>query len=569
MRFVMREEFTREEIALRNAIYDEWKPMESLCSYECYYDWVVKCNREGTIEAYKKHLDNGGSNSDYLKCLVLKECKEKCIRDCIRYSDWVIKEHRLSTFEDYTEYSDRYIQLANSTFKLFLEWKQTGKGDFERYLDWVIKEYGLSTFDDYLDFREKYLDVEDSTFELYLEWVSRGDCDYPTFVKWVVKGMRDGPIITFSDYLQHNPSGSGWSYKAYMEWCFNGNRESGVYCIIAKQMAKRYSTKTLDRVDTYGYYTIVAKVAYAEHKKPKVKDLVECVVFDGNRSIKLTIFDETQLPVLWKTYVFKQCKMNYYKGVPELTCNSTGHFEPYCNDILFDEEVMAEINKIREPSILKFYEKIVPLGFRGYLHQTSIDNLYYIFRDGFLASRKWVSENHPGFDDHANQEVISGTSDEVKNCVRFYLRPGTKTNYKFEKDHGMAYLLFDWDIINMDGALITNGNARADATSSQPIMGYIRDPQIEIEWKKVFDKSPPFKVDGFDIDGGVTLWDVRYNEERQSELLVPGFVPLTHLKRIIVKDYSDKLKVMNIIEQTGGKYASLIIINDSYFFRRD
>ena len=83
----------------------------------------------------------------------------------------------------------------------------------------------------------------------------------------------------------------------------------------------------------------------------------------------------------------------------------------------------------------------------------------------------------------------------------------------------------------------------------------------EIDWKKVFDFSPPFRSSVSD-----EVWQTLNKNERHTELDVPDFVSTGHLLAIIVRDEPAFNRLCRKIGPTLTRKYSPIIKEDPTYY---
>ena len=130
---------------------------------------------------------------------------------------------------------------------------------------------------------------------------------------------------------------------------------------------------------------------------------------------------------------------------------------------------------------------------------------------------------------------MDNTSNEVKNCARFYYVE--KNNYDSMVNLPVpVYLLFSEEIIYLDLASYSDGDADSSYTKygiNYEFFNYV------IDWEVVFDKN----IVQNNFKGPIKQSFVR---KRRSELLIDEPVPLKYLKNIIFRCNADYKRACNL-----------------------
>jgi len=189
-------------------------------------------------------------------------------------------------------------------------------------------------------------------------------------------------------------------------------------------------------------------------------------------------------------------------------------------------------------------------NFRGLLHFTDFSNLSSIINVGYLCSRALCYADNIDFEDAANHEIVDHTTNEVKNCARFYYVE--KNNYNSMVNLPIpVYLLFNEEIIYLDLASYSDGSADSSYTkygTSYEFFNYV------IDWDIVFDKN----IVKNSFNGSIKQ---SLERKRRSELLIDEPVPLKYLKNIIFRCNTDYKRACNLF----GK-NKLYIVEPHMFF---
>lgn len=193
-------------------------------------------------------------------------------------------------------------------------------------------------------------------------------------------------------------------------------------------------------------------------------------------------------------------------------------------------------------------------NFRGLLHFTDFSNLCSIISIGYLCSRDLCYANNIEFYDALDEARINKIPGKVKGCTRFYYVD--KNNYEaMQKLNIPVYLLFSEDILYLDLALYTDGNADFLDTNFGMNYDFFN---YDIDWEVVFDKRAGSQC----LNGDVNELFCR---RKQSELLIDEPVPLRQLKNIIFRCNADYKRACNLF----GKNKMFIVEPDMFEYNNN
>ena len=213
-------------------------------------------------------------------------------------------------------------------------------------------------------------------------------------------------------------------------------------------------------------------------------------------------------------------------------------------------------------------------NFSGFLHMTDLDHLHEILNAGFIGSRDYEKSKELGLNDLANQEVIDKTPDWVKGCARFYYYKGTPTYYNFEKKrpNDLVMLVFDWNIIKLDGAMVTDGNPASGYSKKMPAKEYLDSDGSFLDFNGIFHRSPlpKFGVPFEQLNDSERKALKEKNEiirKRNAELDVPDKVPLDHVRMIVFKSQSSYNRFWSDVrnKKLGHGYKFRSKVDRSFF----
>jgi hypothetical protein len=151
-------------------------------------------------------------------------------------------------------------------------------------------------------------------------------------------------------------------------------------------------------------------------------------------------------------------------------------------------------------------------GFFGFLHSTEFENFVKIFKEKQIRPRSMVAD----FKDAANQDVISQTCESVKNCLRFYYKEKTPTNYT-ARYSSPVMLVFDPALLFDSNAKFASGNAGGRYTI---VTDSAETAFTSFEWNLIFERGfysdSECEIDDFDLKKYVIL------NRRNAEFLYEG-----------------------------------------------
>ncbi len=188
-------------------------------------------------------------------------------------------------------------------------------------------------------------------------------------------------------------------------------------------------------------------------------------------------------------------------------------------------------------------------NFRGPLHFTDFSNLYSIINAGYLCSRDLCYANNIEFHDSASEEAINSIPGKIKGCTRFYYVG--KNNFEAMKRLNIpVYLLFNEEIIYLDLAIYTDGNADFYDTNFGMDFDFFN---YDVDWDVVFSERSASEC----LNGALKELFCR---KKQSELLIDEPVPLRQLKNIIFRCNTDYKRACSLF----GKNKMYLVEPDMF-----
>lgn len=188
------------------------------------------------------------------------------------------------------------------------------------------------------------------------------------------------------------------------------------------------------------------------------------------------------------------------------------------------EKLRGTVNKLKDM-----------YSFRGPLHFTDFSNLNSIISVGYLCGRDICYANNIEFHDVLDEGTIKNIPSKIKGCTRFYY--AEKSNYEvMQRLNIPVYLLFNEEILYLDLAIYTDGNADLRDTNFGMDFNFFN---YDIDWDVVFNKRNTSEC----LNG--TVKDL-FCRRKQSELLIDEPVSLRQLKNIIFRCNTDYKRACNL-----------------------
>lgn len=191
-------------------------------------------------------------------------------------------------------------------------------------------------------------------------------------------------------------------------------------------------------------------------------------------------------------------------------------------------------------------------NFSGPLHFTDFSNLNSIISIGYLSSRDLCYANNMDFYDALDEESSNKIPGKIKGSTRFYYVE--KNNYDvMQRLNIPVYLLFNEEILYLDLAVYTDGNAEHENTIFGTDFDFFC---YDMDWEVIFNKRNASQC----LNGPVG--DL-FCSRKQSELLIDEPIPLNQLKNIIFRCNTDYKRACNLF----GKNKMFQV--DPYMFFND
>lgn len=213
---------------------------------------------------------------------------------------------------------------------------------------------------------------------------------------------------------------------------------------------------------------------------------------------------------------------------------------------------------------------------RFVFHYTDLSNAASILRDGYIYSRHHVEQKGKLTVSSGSSLILASTGSDVKDCVRFYFRPQTPTQYHAEGVKSQEFLsqstypdahcpvpvffLFDSaDILTRDGSWFSDGGLGSTRAKKHL---YTAEELESLPWKKIyhigaFNPSDPSQSD--------------ITSRRSAEIVVPKQLDLTNLRYIYCRSEAEKETLLYLLPNNlRRKYQEKIVSTSKYslFFRQ-
>lgn len=200
-------------------------------------------------------------------------------------------------------------------------------------------------------------------------------------------------------------------------------------------------------------------------------------------------------------------------------------------------------------------------------HFTDVQNAANILNINRLLCRNKADAQHQIIVDGASPTVIRHTKAQNKNYVRLYFRPLTPTQYSNEGIRPISERILDshcpvpiffcfdsFEVLSLDKTEFSNGNMGRSGT--------LHNGQQD------FFQSIPFE---FVFHHGAFTREMRdiIINYRHSEVLVPEFLELQHLKRVVCRTAAERQTLLHLLNpQSRAKWTQKIVLADRGFFER-
>ena len=196
-------------------------------------------------------------------------------------------------------------------------------------------------------------------------------------------------------------------------------------------------------------------------------------------------------------------------------------------------------------------------------HFTDIKNAVNILNSGFLFSRDEVERQRIDFADSASSQIIDQTDATLTDCVRFYFRPRTPTQYRnegfrplnqlFQGAHCPVpiYFLFDMrEIISLNATRFSDGNL----ASSRRSIFCSADEFIRLPFEDIYEEGKWY----------ITI-------PKQAEVIYPKRISLDYLKYICCRSQAEYETLYNLLSPVvWNRWKSKVRIRNPHllFYKR-
>ena len=205
-------------------------------------------------------------------------------------------------------------------------------------------------------------------------------------------------------------------------------------------------------------------------------------------------------------------------------------------------------------------------------HYTDITNAISILQDDVIYSRQYAENLGKLVTSSGSTKILSATHSDIKNCVRFYFRPRTPTQYwaegirsktslkasNFPDAHCPVPIFFLFDLTGIlvrDDSWFSDGNLR-----SRQAKRFSEAKELEmLPWQKIYhDRS----------------YDPKYEDiafHRSAEIAVPNSLDLSSLRYVFCRSEAEKETLLYLLSpHSRNKYKDKIVATSrtNLFFRQ-
>jgi hypothetical protein len=208
-------------------------------------------------------------------------------------------------------------------------------------------------------------------------------------------------------------------------------------------------------------------------------------------------------------------------------------------------------------------------------HYADIRNVVNVLNEGRLYSRKYLEDNRGLPVSSGSASILAGTDPFVLDCVRFYFRPQTPTQYHAEGVRSQTsllksrfpdahcpvpvFLLFDSaSILMRDDCQFSDGSL---ASPKARIYSSAKDLE-DLPWKKIYH-SGPFDSSRAD-ESDIIL-------RRNAEIIIPRELEINSLRYIICRSEAEKETLLYLLpDRLRSRYHRIILATSriNLYFRQ-
>lgn len=252
--------------------------------------------------------------------------------------------------------------------------------------------------------------------------------------------------------------------------------------------------------------------------------------------------------------------------IKETDVGSTNYFGDIKFELVYKSADLVctrmDNNRIKESIIFNYRQtlrkRLTNYNSIGFLHTTSLENLYSIYKKGFLYSRDMIQKIEAEHIDIANHNVLDITDDFYFKCVRFYLRKNTPANYRFQGKNCILVCSYDILYSNYDMYITEKIATAKPYVNSLDNTGNLNYLINEFRFEKVYNEK----------------YSEFYKDFKGAEFLVRNSVSLEYIDKIIFENDSDKKwfiesfpdwKIEIIVDKNYFKKSLEVILDDKIF----
>ena len=188
-------------------------------------------------------------------------------------------------------------------------------------------------------------------------------------------------------------------------------------------------------------------------------------------------------------------------------------------------------------------------------HFIHMDNLPGILQDGLLChsamqNKAYVDISDPSVQLGREYKTIPVTETNLHDYVPLYFGPKTPLVVKYQdRNEEFLYLRFSLNILQLSGAVFSDGNARSNATRFF-LFNSIDDLQV---------------VDPCAINAFSWVGDDEKKRRKQAEILIPAKIAAEHIFDILCSSETAKQYVMDKLRVSDLNLN--VIVSNNWFFK--
>ncbi len=207
-------------------------------------------------------------------------------------------------------------------------------------------------------------------------------------------------------------------------------------------------------------------------------------------------------------------------------------------------------------------------------HYTDIRNAVEILRGGYLYSRQYLEDENIPLISSGSSRILANTDAAIKDCVRFYFRPKTPTQYHAEGIRSRNYLsnsdypdahcpvpiFFLFDSVNLlsrSDCEFSDGNL---GTSGKATLFHSAEELANLPWKEIYHNDRILPKERPTIVF-----------RRNAEVIIPQKLDLRDLRYIYCRSHAERETLLQLLpDKLRNKYEKKVVATarNTLFFRR-